>query len=452
MARKCFCLPRVGSVDYLDVYTPEPKPLPVFRWELEESSPLPPRSPGDSPNLNLDHSPIRRSSSFHTPSVTCTKEKLQDDHHLQPDVSGNSSLFQKDKKHPKCVIHLKSKHQVRRKSRQGLKYLSGSAPSVTCAPSIFPGPGLPLTPSTCQSRQKKFLRHFDVHPDERVIDYFSCALVADILLQGHLYISKNYFAFYSNVFGYVTKLLIPVSTVTSLTKEKTAFILPNAVAVVTADDRHVFSSLLSRDTTYRLMVQVWREAQPVVDSTGPAITTNKVRCRSALSQRARLAEPDEVSLSDKSISCSEPTLRTKISSEKPPSAHLKQPVLETEKAVAASRVPKSTLLLAASTLLLVLLFISAAVLMYRLSSLHQQFTTISPSASQRSLLEVQEYLEANLKKLHKVRQSLEVLSLLMEDEKEHLPSPGNAQKDSFVLPDSSIMKSENNNQIDDYTS
>lgn len=35
---------------------------------------------------------------------------------------------------------------------------------------------------------------------------FSCALVSDILLQGHLYITDQHFAFYSNVFGYVTKV------------------------------------------------------------------------------------------------------------------------------------------------------------------------------------------------------------------------------------------------------
>ena len=35
---------------------------------------------------------------------------------------------------------------------------------------------------------------------------YSCALVSDILLQGHLYITENYFAFHSNVFGYVTKV------------------------------------------------------------------------------------------------------------------------------------------------------------------------------------------------------------------------------------------------------
>lgn len=35
---------------------------------------------------------------------------------------------------------------------------------------------------------------------------YSCALVGDILLQGHLYITHNYFAFYSNVFGYITRV------------------------------------------------------------------------------------------------------------------------------------------------------------------------------------------------------------------------------------------------------
>jgi len=38
------------------------------------------------------------------------------------------------------------------------------------------------------------------------ISDYSCALVGDILLQGYLYITENNFAFYSNVFGYVTKV------------------------------------------------------------------------------------------------------------------------------------------------------------------------------------------------------------------------------------------------------
>lgn len=35
---------------------------------------------------------------------------------------------------------------------------------------------------------------------------YSCALVGDIFLQGNLYVTYNYFAFHSNVFGYVRKV------------------------------------------------------------------------------------------------------------------------------------------------------------------------------------------------------------------------------------------------------
>lgn len=91
-----------------------------------------------------------------------------------------------------------------------------------------------------------------------IVDY-SCALIADILLQGHLYISPNYFAFYSNVFGYVTKILIPTSSVVQITKEKTAYMFPNAIGVTTLDDRHVFGSFLSRENAFQLMNSVWKK-------------------------------------------------------------------------------------------------------------------------------------------------------------------------------------------------
>ncbi|XP_063698152.1 GRAM domain-containing protein 2B-like isoform X2 [Culicoides brevitarsis] len=113
------------------------------------------------------------------------------------------------------------------------------------------------------SRQKRFHRHFlQISEDEKVINYFSCALVADILLQGHLYITENYFAFYSNVFGYVTKLLIPISTVVKISREKTAKIFPNAVCVCTADERHVFGSFISREAAFRLMISMWHPLIP----------------------------------------------------------------------------------------------------------------------------------------------------------------------------------------------
>ena len=38
-----------------------------------------------------------------------------------------------------------------------------------------------------------------------------------------------------------------------ISKEKTARIIPNAVGLCTEEGKHIFASLLSRDTTYKLM-------------------------------------------------------------------------------------------------------------------------------------------------------------------------------------------------------
>lgn len=67
------------------------------------------------------------------------------------------------------------------------------------------------------------------------------------------------------MFGYVTKLLIPITSVAKISKEKTVKIIPNAIAVATIDERHVFSSFLSREAAYQLMISVWREALPTSD-------------------------------------------------------------------------------------------------------------------------------------------------------------------------------------------
>lgn len=46
-----------------------------------------------------------------------------------------------------------------------------------------------------------------------------------------------------------------------ITKEKTARIIPNAVGIATSEDKHVFGSLMSRDSTYRYMNKVLEAAR-----------------------------------------------------------------------------------------------------------------------------------------------------------------------------------------------
>ena len=41
-------------------------------------------------------------------------------------------------------------------------------------------------------------------------------------------------------------------SITAFTKEKTAKIIPNAVAVSTTEDTHTFTSFISREATYKV--------------------------------------------------------------------------------------------------------------------------------------------------------------------------------------------------------
>ncbi|XP_050730861.1 uncharacterized protein LOC127005792 isoform X1 [Eriocheir sinensis] len=147
-----------------------------------------------------------------------------------------------------------------------LKSLSRSTPAMS--PSASPRHSDSEGQLRVSKGTKKFMRHFaEAPPSEWVLNYFSCALVSDILLQGTLYITQNYFAFYSKIFGHVSRLLIPVTQVASLQKERTAKIIPNAVGLQMVDGKnYVFGSLLSRDSTYKLMLHIWRKAQRMADS------------------------------------------------------------------------------------------------------------------------------------------------------------------------------------------
>ncbi|XP_029165905.1 uncharacterized protein LOC114936767 isoform X2 [Nylanderia fulva] len=301
--------------------------------------------------------------------------------------------------------------------------------------------------STSSARQKKFHRHFSqVAEDERVLNYYSCALVGDILLQGHLYITPNYFAFYSNVFGYVTKLLIPTTSVLKISKEKTARIIPNAVAVATEEERHVFCSLLSRDSTYKLMKQVWDAAMepratPDVDVL-PAIDNDDAKL---IAPAALLVDDSEVnpeeddpesSMSESGTDltaattssrsptvCADTTDVAPVSLSRPslPPARLEAAVLT--KTLTPNRPGRFRfffgnglklrfrIVIAILIAVLAILYVSAVLMMMRIDRLHTAYLNhpfVSPERfTQDRLLH---YLNTNLDQIVKVRQSLQTLS------------------------------------------
>ncbi|KAI4882815.1 hypothetical protein NFI96_025049, partial [Prochilodus magdalenae] len=96
----------------------------------------------------------------------------------------------------------------------------------------------------------------DISENEELKQSYTCALQKDILYQGRLFVSDNWICFHSKVFGKDTKIAIPVASVTVIKKTKTAILVPNALVIATAQERYVFVSFLSRDTTYKVLMSV----------------------------------------------------------------------------------------------------------------------------------------------------------------------------------------------------
>ncbi|KAI5478913.1 gram domain protein [Pseudohyphozyma bogoriensis] len=105
--------------------------------------------------------------------------------------------------------------------------------------------------------------------EDELIEDYRCALVKDILIQGRLFVSEQHLAFHASIFGLVTHLLVPFSTITSLEKRNTAKVIPNAISITTSSpiaghpsNEIIIASLLHRDATYDLITAIWRHVNP----------------------------------------------------------------------------------------------------------------------------------------------------------------------------------------------
>uniref|UniRef100_A0A8C5X4E3 GRAM domain containing 1B n=1 Tax=Malurus cyaneus samueli TaxID=2593467 RepID=A0A8C5X4E3_9PASS len=100
---------------------------------------------------------------------------------------------------------------------------------------------------TYKQRNEDFRKLFKQLPDtERLIVDYSCALQRDILLQGRLYLSRT------------GSLTVRLKDICSMTKEKTARLIPNAIQVCTDTEKHFFTSFGARDRTYMMMFRLWQ--------------------------------------------------------------------------------------------------------------------------------------------------------------------------------------------------
>ena len=122
-------------------------------------------------------------------------------------------------------------------------------------------------------RNKDFHQLFrSVPEDDYLIEDYSAALQRDILLHGRFYVSEGHICFSSNIFGWVTNLVIAFDEIVSVEKKNTAVVFPNAIVIQTLHARNVFASLVARDATYDLLIGIWKTSHPNLKSSINGVT------------------------------------------------------------------------------------------------------------------------------------------------------------------------------------
>lgn len=294
-----------------------------------------------------------------------------------------------------------------------------------------------------ESRVKKFQKLFgqQVSTDEKLINYFSCALVAEILLQGHLYVSENYFSFYSNVFGYVTKLVIPIGTVTSISKEKTAKFFPNAIALQLSEQKHVFGSFLSRETAYQLMISIHRRNELSIEpAEGIEEELEADEVDGAQGQDVEVSSLEDSS----SISGSESPIQFKtplpilnigeaVEEESPATSYITQDVPPTPTAKVGNnnvkRMGEFNLLFIGICLTILLAFFSGLLLL-KINAIEKHSQPISHDldGSKFTIEDAESILNKNVMVVRNVRKQLEALHEMLQNSFDNVPTLGDKQE------------------------
>ncbi|KAG5538729.1 hypothetical protein RHGRI_019327 [Rhododendron griersonianum] len=106
-------------------------------------------------------------------------------------------------------------------------------------------------------KSEEYRNLFRLPQDEVLLQDFNCALQENFLLQGHMYVFSQHICFYSNLFGFETKKVIPFNEVTAVRRAKAAGIFPTAIEIIAGGKKYFFTSFLSRDEAFKLIWDGW---------------------------------------------------------------------------------------------------------------------------------------------------------------------------------------------------
>ncbi|OBT40842.1 hypothetical protein VE00_08627 [Pseudogymnoascus sp. WSF 3629] len=173
---------------------------------------------------------------------------------------------------------------------------SSAATGTTLGAGMATGVGAGATPKVTgfavasKKRNRDFHQLFrSVPDDDYLIEDYSCALQREILAHGRLYVSEGHLCFSSNIFGWVTTLVMSFDEIVSVEKRSTALVFKNGLMISTLHSKNIFASFTSRDSTYDLIVDIWKLGHPSlrsslngvrIDETGGGDKTEKDDCAS----------------------------------------------------------------------------------------------------------------------------------------------------------------------------
>lgn len=96
-------------------------------------------------------------------------------------------------------------------------------------------------------------------PMPQLINSYVCAYQGDILLQGKMFITDRYLCFHSRIINYVTKHVYRWEQISSVRKERVAYIFPTAICIYLkpSGKKIIYASFIQRDQAFETIRTVW---------------------------------------------------------------------------------------------------------------------------------------------------------------------------------------------------
>eukprot|EP00743_Colponemidia_sp_Colp-15_P008334 GILK01009051.1.p1 GENE.GILK01009051.1~~GILK01009051.1.p1 ORF type:complete len:497 (-),score=60.38 GILK01009051.1:80-1465(-) len=101
---------------------------------------------------------------------------------------------------------------------------------------------------------------FKLPHTEDIFEDFSCAISKRMLLHGRMFLTENYICFYSKIFGFETKEVVPLATVLSVHKSGSSIELR-----LSSEASLVFSAFVDKEEVFKLVETLWKRSRDVED-------------------------------------------------------------------------------------------------------------------------------------------------------------------------------------------